>query len=62
VETVGVAVCAVHLSEKVVENSEATERVECAGVSERVLERDVTPGCGGKVVPRIERFIIVVVF
>jgi hypothetical protein len=59
VKTVGVAVCGVHLGEKVVEDSEGTERVECARVSQWVLERDVTPRSGSEVGPLIECVVVV---
>ena len=61
VETVGVAVCGVHLGEEVVEDSEGTERVECARVSERILEGDVTPRSGCEVGPMVECSAIIVV-
>jgi hypothetical protein len=51
----------VHLGEEMVKDSEPAERIECACVPERVLERDVTPRCGCTVRPLIESFVVVVV-
>ena len=58
---VGVAVCGVHLGEEVIEDSKSAKRIECACVPEWVLERNVTPRCGGMIRPLVERFVFVII-